>query len=94
MNAKWMQLAGELLERASDEFSNHGCNAYDWPDDWTEDDKRQLSEAMAVDNIGKPLDKFNANQKEDLEGDIEDCPGDWRLMEFLGKQLNKSGDKA
>lgn len=42
MTAKDKYLASELLERASEEFANHGCNDFDFPDDWTEQEKADL----------------------------------------------------
>jgi hypothetical protein len=39
MTAKEKYLASELLEKAADEFSNHGCNDFDFPDDWTAEEK-------------------------------------------------------
>jgi len=44
MNAKEKRLAAEMLELASDEFSNHGCNDVDdtlW-EDWTLEERKRF----------------------------------------------------
>ena len=38
MSPKYFKLAAQLLGLASDEFSNHGCNDFEKPDDWTQDE--------------------------------------------------------
>jgi len=35
MNIKWKTLAADLLDEAADEFSNQGCNDWEWPEDWS-----------------------------------------------------------
>jgi hypothetical protein len=76
MNEKWLKLAGDLLEKASEEFSNHGCNDWKFPGDWSLEEKRELVKAMHEENRS-PGD-YNANQL--------DMP-DWWVMSFLGKYL-------
>lgn len=56
MPKKWMEVAGDLLDLASDTFSNHGCNDWVWPQDWTPEERRELVEAVVSENVGRPPD--------------------------------------
>lgn len=78
MKAHWLKLAGELLEEAADTYSNHTCNDWDWPEGWTDDQKREIVKAMHEDN-GDP-EEYNPKQL--------DVP-DWWVMGFLADQLKK-----
>ena len=53
LTPKQLRVAADLLKRASDVFSNHGCNDWNYPEDWTLEDKRKLVQAMHEDN-GSP----------------------------------------
>ena len=87
MNPKWERLAGELLELAADEFGNHGCNDWRWPDYMTLEERLELSLAMEKHNVnGREL---TANEKEDAETRAigEYGAPDWWIMTFLGSKL-------
>lgn len=76
INAKWLRLAGQLLETASDHFGNHACNEVKWPTGWTEAEQQSLLLAMAQNNENK--------------SDPADVPAglyDWWVMSFLADQL-------
>jgi len=75
-NPKWIQLAGQLLEVAAKQFANHGCNDWEFPPDWSEEDKRELVSAMYTQN-GDP-ENYDPTQPR--------VP-DWWGMSFLGSQL-------
>jgi hypothetical protein len=79
MNAKWMRLAGEMLDVAKDEFSNHVCNDWDFPDDWTHEEKVEFVKAMHDDN-GSP---------EEFDPEHLDMP-DWWIMAFLAGRLKEA----
>ena len=89
MPDKWLKLAGEMLELASDQFSNHGCNDWRWPDDWTQKEREGLAKAMTVQNFGRPM-----TQEEEQDAvDIAKCefgPPDWWVMDFLGQKLGET----
>lgn len=89
MDPKWLKVAGELLERASNEFVNHGCNDWKWPEGWTEADKLEFATCIVEDNVGRPRDKFNPLDIEDRDtlarGGLG--PSDWWVMLFLGRKL-------
>jgi hypothetical protein len=75
MNKKWLKLAGDLLEKASEEFANHGCNDWKFPDNWSLEEKRELVKAIDEEfGIGD----YDPNQL--------DMP-DYCVMSFLGYYL-------
>lgn len=73
---KWLLIAADFLEQASDEFSNHGCNDWDFPDDWTEKEKQEFVKKMYEDN-GDP-ENYNPNHL--------DMPN-WWVMGFLAGKI-------
>jgi hypothetical protein len=95
MNEKWQTLAGELLKAASSQFSSHGCNDWEWPDDWTHAERLALSEAMVRDNVRKPTGELTAGERQDAEemAKGEYGPPDWWVMLFLGKRLAQTEEK-
>lgn len=42
MNEKTLLLVSDLLELASDELSNNGCNDWDFPKGWTKAEKQEF----------------------------------------------------
>ncbi len=91
MNPKWQRLAGELLETASGQFSNNGCNDWKWPEDWTQAERLAFTEAMVRDNVRKkPTGKLTPAELEEIASlaEGEYGPPDWWVMTFLGRQLN------
>ena len=83
MNPKWRALAADLLDRAAEEFSNHGCNSCPWPADWTEAEQREIAVAM---------DAANRNSNVPDEAEVRSlmrCPADWWLMRFLARCLRE-----
>ena len=76
---KWLALAGDLLELASDKFANHCCNDFYLPDDWSDDERRELLLAMETAN-GTPED-FDPDQT---------CVEDWCAMAFLADVLREA----
>jgi len=76
-----LKLAGELLDKASDEFSNHGSNDWNWPSDWTPQQIMETAEAMHRDNgdfVRWVADGKNTNVP------------DWWIMSYLGKLLSNA----
>lgn len=76
MKPQWMKLAGELLELAKNEFANHGCNDWEFPNYWTIEEKQEFVKAMHDAN-GTP---------EEYDPERLRVP-DWWVMSFLAKQL-------
>ena len=73
---KWLKLTGELLKVASYEFSDHICNDWNFPEDWSNEEKIEFVKAMYEDN-GNP---------EDFDPNHLHVP-DWLVMSFLGSKL-------
>ncbi len=82
MEKVYRKLVAHLLEMASDEFSNHGCNELDLkafvPD---VEDRRALM---------KELEAWNNSPDEyDPKAKYEDSD-DWLLMRFFADKIRKS----
>lgn len=76
MNKKWLVLAADFLEKASDEFSNHGCNDWEFPENWTTKEKVDFVRDMYRDN---------GNIHEFDSGHLN-VP-DWWVISFLAKRI-------
>lgn len=82
MNSKEKLLCSKLLNLASEDFDNHGCNDLDdeFFEDWTEEEKKELNE-----KVGKTL------EFESGEGEDEDFLSDNTLMFYFAGVLEKEG---
>lgn len=90
MNPKWLHLAGELLDNAAGRYSNDGCNDWGWPEDWSEEERREFAIAVAEDNLGKPLSGFTEEEVEDYvhyRSESAWGPANWSVMRFLAGRL-------
>lgn len=76
--AKWLSVAADMLEMAADKFSNHGCNDWNWPADWTEDEKDICRQSMSI-----------ANNDQSYDPEDWEYVGDWQMMSFLSKVLRE-----
>jgi hypothetical protein len=77
MNKRWIALAAEMLDLAEEAFSNHGCNDWDWPDDWTEMDRDEFLTAFR-------------EWTDDPDDERQHLP-DYTVMEFLADYLRVLG---
>ena len=77
MTNKEKLLAAEMLNMLSDMLANCGCNDFDFPDSWTEDDKKSFVLGFSTWN-GAPenYDKDNLNL------------ADFSVASYLAKMLN------
>ena len=91
MSDHWLHLAGGLLDRAASDMSNAGCNDWEWPANWTNEQKKELTIAIMEDNLKKGLDEFTEDEKEELEHYVlgSHGPSDWMVARFLAEQLLK-----
>lgn len=91
MKQKWQQLAGDLLMLASQEFSNHGCNYWKWPESWTPKERYDFSLAIVMDNRRAVFGRDTPSEEDKRDAvDMAECdygPNDWWVMMFLGKEL-------
>jgi hypothetical protein len=78
VNHKKLKLAARLLDIAACKFSNHGCNDFELPEYWTDDECRELSRVIEDAN-GTP---------EDFDPDADHrMQMDWLLMGCLADYL-------
>lgn len=77
MNHKELILAAEFLEQHSDDLSDNGCNDWEYPDDWTEQEK--IDFCREYHNFNKSPEDFNP---EDLT-----LP-DFAVASFLAHKLS------
>lgn len=75
MTAKQLKLAGEMLALAADQFSNHGCNDWEWPETWTQDERDAF--AKAYHEYNGDLENFRPGQR----------MNDYSVMYLLGALL-------
>ena len=85
MNNKELLLASTMLKEASEEYGCHGCNDFEFPDNWTKDDKLNFCRDMYKNDID--LDE-EMKEYEGDEGDhLIENPPDFAVMEHLSKLL-------
>lgn len=89
MNAKWVRLAGDLLELAADTYSNKNCNDWSWPADWAVEEQREMATAMVADNEHTTPTALTPEQLEEVANLVESGPPDWWVMRFLSRQLQR-----
>lgn len=94
MSPQLMKAVGRLLDRAADVFSNHGCNDWEYPEDWMEQDRREFASEMVRFNYGiKHEDSpLTADEQEDLERWTKHGPPDWLVMRYLAKRFQEAGE--
>lgn len=76
MNAKERALAASLLRTASDDFANHGCNDWEWPADWTHEQKTEFV---------REYHEWN-DDPEEFDADYLHLP-DFAVMAFLAHKI-------
>lgn len=84
MRTKQKILAGRLLEMASEEFSNHGCNDLDetWLKDWSDEEKQAMAQDMVKYNI------IDQSDIDDYDGVVDHLlTNDTTLMDYFAKKL-------
>lgn len=78
MNQEWTALAAEMLRSASEEFSNHSCNDWEWPAGWTPEQREEFASAMNA---------WDADQDGRASWSVDRPPHDYAVMEFLADQM-------
>lgn len=81
MNKTHFKLASILLDMASDKFSNHSCNDFEFPSNFTEEEKQALLVEYNYYNCGR-----NITPDDD---DWIDYPGDSGWMGFLAYRFTQ-----
>lgn len=77
MTKRELQLAATLLRMASDSFSNHGCNDFELPKEWTQQQCDDFNLAMQTWN-GDPENHYPGSR----------ITSDWFVMDYLASQLD------
>ena len=79
MNTKEKLLSAKLLKDAAIEYATHGCNDWEFPPDWTEEEKVKLM---------KEYHDWNGDPHE-FSSKLLYLP-DYAVMSFLAHKLNQS----
>ena len=73
MNKKWQIMAGNMLVDMADVLSCRGCNDWKWPEQWTQDERRELATQMVIDNVRKrSVDELTDEEKADIDNFVKD----------------------
>ena len=81
LNEKEMKLAGEMLNQYSDFLSNRCCNDFDFPDNWTDEEKTKFT---------KEYHDWNGDPEEYEKGNV--LHTDFCVSMFLAYKLEKEGE--
>jgi hypothetical protein len=89
MNPKWLKLAGDLLHRAADQMGNAGCNDWQWPADWTREERREFATALVAENVRKAPAELGKDELAEVRHLTrgKEGPPDWWVARFLAKQM-------
>lgn len=87
LNRKLMRVACQLLDMASDKYSDHGCNDWAWPEYLTANDRLAVARMMYADKKRKSVPELTAEENEDAAHMVKTGPPDWWMMSFLSKRL-------
>lgn len=85
MTKAQLKLTAALLDLASEQFSNHGCN----------DLQKELVELLSQkewDKLNQEYHNWNGDPEEYRPGTILNC--DWAWMSFMAEKLRKMADKT
>lgn len=78
-----LALAATLLKMASDKFSNHGCNDFDLPDNWTQAECDEFTLSMQTWN-GDPQNHEPGRR----------LTMDYFVMSYLSAKLKEAAEAA
>lgn len=99
MTKRLLILAADLLQLASNEFSNHGCNDYKTPPDMTDEDLQDIADLLDMSNFKDITTREElAKIREDWPDDVTDVDSlraymmDWMLMRAMEFMLRREAD--
>jgi len=90
-----MLLAAEMLDRACEEFSNHGCGDFDLSEYMSDDEILDFVTEYEVWNVGGDYDKIDDDIRKDIEAKNVDRlrrTQDWIVMSALSNKLEREAD--
>lgn len=76
---KWLALAADMLDLASEKFGCHGCNDWAFPRDWSEAERVEFADAVETWNSDGLEEGYPANPP----------PADYQVMAFLAARLRE-----
>ena len=79
------RLGSNLMNVASEECSNHGCNDFAWPDWFPVEERAALVWDMEMANSG---DAAQAGEAVQSYAQGKYAPPDWWLMSYFSKKLS------
>lgn len=77
---KELEIIASLLEGHSDHLSNQCCNDYEWPCNWTDEEKTKFT---------KEYHDWNGDPEEYTEGDI--LNSNFSVASFLSSKIEQQG---
>lgn len=82
-NTHLLAAAADMLDTMSNHFSSHTCNDYEWPSNWTGDQKRAFLREVYRYNSG--ITEEGGPEVEDLLEDLRAlrCPSDFTFAATL-----------
>lgn len=86
-----LRLAGHLLSMAAEEFGNHGCNDWDWPDWFPADEREAFVRAMEKANNPATDRADEIQESVDMYAGNDGGPPDFWVMGFLADELTRAG---
>jgi hypothetical protein len=81
LTQKELEIVASLLEDHSDYLGNRCCNDYDWPCNWTDEEKTKFT---------KDYHDWNGDPEEYTKGDI--LNSDFSVAAFLASKI-ETGEK-
>lgn len=60
MTAKQKMLAAKFLQEAAERYGNDGCNDWDWPENWTPQERAEFAKGLAEHESMDPVDILRA----------------------------------
>ena len=94
-NPKFLRLAANLLDLASDTFSNHSCNDFKMHG-FSGEELEALADLMNRQNLGSDYKTEYAPDDDDVNTSerLEDCACDFSLMSAMAFMLQEMADEA
>lgn len=78
MKKNELELAAEMLELASDTFSNHGCNDYYLPEKWSQDECDEFM--LAMETWNRSPENYSPGCR---------VTDDWMVMSYLAAKVKQ-----
>lgn len=87
MKQKWLKLAGEMLRDHAENLGNRGCNDWNWPADWTPEERLEFARMMVRDNISFIGDTLPAEAEKEATDMVKHGSSDFWVASVLSRLL-------